>query len=87
MEENKIVEVKDEGVTEVKKESTVVKGLKKVGTGIKNNWKTIAVGAAALIGGIWIGSRRSGDNDDYEVADDDPEIVEITEVNSEENPE
>lgn len=65
MEENKGIEVqneetKEEIVVETKKTGI----LKKVGNGIKNNWKTIAVGAVALVAGIALGSRRSGDEDD-----------------------
>ncbi len=65
MEENKVIEVqneetKEEIVVETKKTGI----LKKVGNGIKNNWKTIAVGAVALVAGIALGSRRSDDEDD-----------------------
>lgn len=65
MEENKVIEVQNEEVKEeieVKTEKTGI--LKKIGTGIKNNWKTVAVGAVALVAGIAIGSKKSNDEDD-----------------------
>ena len=63
MEENKVVTVNEneEEVSEVKESK---KGfLAKVGTGIKNNWKTIAVGTGALMLGLFLGSRKSDDTD------------------------
>lgn len=65
MEENKVIEVQNEGTKEEIVVETKKTGiLKKVGNGIKNNWKTIAVGAVALVVGIALGSRRSDDEDD-----------------------
>ena len=65
MEENKVIEVQNEETKEEIAVETKKTGiLKKVGTGIKNNWKTIAVGAVALVAGIALGSRRSDDEDD-----------------------
>lgn len=67
MENNEIIEVRDAEITEeVKKESKVKGFVGKVGSGIKRNWKTIAVGAGALMVGVMLGSRKNHDEEDYE---------------------
>lgn len=70
MEENKVVEI-EETTTEVVKESKAKKFVGAIGSGIKNNWKTFAVGAIALAAGVAIGSKKSFADDDVieEVAD------------------
>ena len=78
MEENKVIEMEDEEVTEVKKESKIKTALGKVGSGIKKHWKTVAVGAGALAVGMFIGSKRS-EIEDYETEDDSDDI-ELTEI-------
>lgn len=80
MEENKVIEMEDEEVTEVKKESKIKTALGKVGSGFKKHWKTVAVGAGALAVGMFIGSKRS-EIEDYGTEDDsdDIELAEIQE--------
>ena len=83
MEENKVIEVEnEEEVTEVKKESKVKKVIGTVGSGIKKHWKTVAVGAGALVVGMVLGSRKSSDVEDS----DDAEMVEFEEVTEDEVP-
>lgn len=78
MEENNVIEMENEEVTEVKKESKIKTALGKVGSGFKKHWKTVAVGAGALAVGMFIGSRKS-DSADYETEDDSDDI-ELTEI-------
>lgn len=83
MEENKVIEVENEEEnTEVKKESKVKKAIGTVGSGIKKHWKTVAVGAGALVVGMMLGSRKSSDPDDT----DDTEMVDFEEVTEDEVP-
>ena len=73
MEENKVVEmneVKETAMEEVQESKS--KGiLKKIGSGIKRNWKPIAIGAGAFVAGVILGSRKSGSEDSEETPEFD----------------
>lgn len=79
MENEKNIEMQEE-VTETVEEATEVKESKikgivgKVGSGFKKHWKTVAVGAGALVVGIVLGSKKS------ETEEDDADYVEFEEV-------
>lgn len=78
MEEKNTVEI-EETTTAVQKESKVKSVLGTIGSGIKRNWKTVAVGAGALIAGIVIGSRSASTEDtieDFEAGDSEVEETE-----------
>lgn len=75
MEENKIIEMETEEVIETKKNSKIVGGLRKIGTGIKKNWKPIVIGTVAFVAGTVIGSKKTGGTEMYS-----EEIVEPTEA-------
>ena len=72
MEENKVVSTIDEGEEIVEPKKGV---LSKVGSGLKKHWKTVAVGAGALLVGAWLGSRSHHSDGyvdaDYEVEEED----------------
>ena len=76
MDEKNVVVANTEEITEVKEDSKRSGILRKVGSGIKNNWKTIAVGAGALMLGIMLG-KRSSDEEVYDDSADD--LVEVDE--------
>lgn len=69
MENEKVIEMNEE-TTETTKEvaemkESKVKGLiGKVGSGIKKNWKLIAVGAGALVVGTILGKKSANAEDD-----------------------
>ena len=76
MEENKVVVMEQE---EAEVNGTEKKGiLEKVGSGIKKHWKTIAVGAGALLIGVMLGSRKT-DDEVYEDSEEESEDTTETE--------
>lgn len=68
MEDTKIVDMQEAAVEEVKKESKVISAIRKVGSGVKKNWKPIVVGAGAFLIGAMLASKK---HDAPEVLDAD----------------
>lgn len=78
MENKEIIEVETE-VQETVAEETKVSLPKRVWSGVKRNWKPIAIGTGAFIAGLMLGSRKGHedyeDEEDYE-SDDETEVTE-----------
>lgn len=71
MEDKKIVTVNTEEVAEVSAESKKTGIIKKVGSGIKKNWKSVVAGVLGFGLGVALTKRNSASADSDEAEDDD----------------
>lgn len=75
MEETNVIEMEETQEAVNVKKSKVREVLSKVGSGIKKNWKPIAIGAGAFAAGMFLGKNSKITVDDEEMAEEDDLIA------------